>query len=142
MRAGHKFAIGATVIVASVALLITEGVRATGMYFLTPTELVERVRADETFYDLGLKVGAHVVQGSIVRTPAERRVDFRVTDGQHEFPVTYVGIVPDTFTDENEIEVILEGKLGRDGLFRATEVLAKCGSRYEAVHEEVMAAKD
>jgi cytochrome c-type biogenesis protein CcmE len=48
-----------------------------------------------------------------------------------------VGIVPDTFTDENEIEVIVEGKYGRDGIFRATEVLAKCGSRYEAVHKEV-----
>jgi cytochrome c-type biogenesis protein CcmE len=40
--------------------------------------------------------------------------------------------VPDTFTDANDIEVIVEGKYGKDGVFRATEVLAKCGSRYEA----------
>jgi len=39
--------------------------------------------------------------------------------------------VPDTFTDANDIEVIVEGKYGKDGIFRATEVLAKCGSRYE-----------
>ena len=42
------------------------------------------------------------------------------------------GIVPDTFTDANDIEVIVEGRLGRDGVFHATEVFAKCGSRYEA----------
>ena len=136
MRAGHKFLIGATVIIAAVALLITEGVKQTGMYFLTPTELAVKTQADESFYDLGLKVSAKVVQGSIVRIPAEQRVDFRISDGGHEFPVTYVGLVPDTFTDENEIEVIVEGKYGRDGVFRATEVLAKCGSRYEAVIQE------
>lgn len=141
MRAGHKFAIGATIIVAAVVLLITEGVKQTGMYFLTPTELAARTQADESFYELGLKVGAKVVPGSIVRSPAEQRVDFRVSDGGYEFPVTYVGIVPDTFTDANDIEVIVEGKYGRDGVFRATEVLAKCGSRYEAVHEEVASGK-
>jgi cytochrome c-type biogenesis protein CcmE len=31
--------------------------------------------------------------------------------------------------------VIVEGRLGRDGTFHATEVLAKCGSRYEAAAE-------
>ncbi len=40
--------------------------------------------------------------------------------------------MPDTFTDANDIEVVVEGRLGADGVFHATEVLAKCGSRYEA----------
>jgi cytochrome c-type biogenesis protein CcmE len=46
--------------------------------------------------------------------------------------VTYKGLVPDTFTDADDIEVVVEGRLGRDGVIRATDVLAKCGSRYEA----------
>ena len=58
-----------------------------------------------------------------------------MSDGLRTYPVTYRGLVPDTFTDANDIEVIVEGRLGRDGVFRATEVLAKCGSRYEAVAE-------
>ena len=41
--------------------------------------------------------------------------------------------VPDTFTDANDIEVVVEGRLQRDGVLHATDVLAKCGSRYEAV---------
>lgn len=127
-----KFLIGAAVIVASVVFLIASGVKQTGVYFLTPTELAQRVEADPTFYDVGIKVGARVVPGSIRRDDASQRVDFDVTDGSSQFAVTYTGIVPDTFTDANDIEVIVEGKYGKDGVFRATEVLAKCGSRYEA----------
>jgi cytochrome c-type biogenesis protein CcmE len=78
------------------------------------------------------------VPGSIRRDDAAQRVDFAVSDGQKQFNVTYTGLVPDTFTDANDIEVIVEGKYGRDGVFHATEVLAKCGSRYEA---ELDAAK-
>jgi cytochrome c-type biogenesis protein CcmE len=47
-----------------------------------------------------------------------------------------VGLVPDTFTDDTEIDVVVEGKFGRDQVFHATDVIAKCGSRYEAVLKE------
>lgn len=132
MRAGTKFLVGAAIIVAGVAGLIVTGVKETGMYFLTPTELINRTQADPTFHDVGLKVGAKVVPGSVRRDPASRTIDFKVSDGTSQFPVTYTGLVPDTFTDASNIEVIVEGKYGRDGVFHATEVLAKCGSRYEA----------
>lgn len=133
MKAGKKFLLGAALIVASVGFLIAEGVKETGVYFLTPTELAAKTAADPSFYNVGLKVGAKVVPGSVRRDPAARTIDFRVSDGVQTYPVTYHGLVPDTFTDANDIEVVVEGRLGRDGLFRATDVLAKCGSRYEAV---------
>ena len=132
MKAGTKFLAGALVIVAGVTGLIISGVKETGVYFLTPTELIAKTQADPSFHDVGLKVGAHVVPGSVRRSTSARTIDFRVSDGVKEFPVTYTGLVPDTFTDASNIEVIVEGKYGRDGVFHATEVLAKCGSRYEA----------
>lgn len=133
MKAGTKFLLGATTIVAAVAFLIATGVKETGVYFLTPTELAQRQVQDPAIYDVGVKVGAKVVPGSVVRDKAARRIDFQVSDGTHAFPVTYSGLVPDTFTDANDIEVVVEGRMGRDGVFHATDVLAKCGSRYEAV---------
>jgi cytochrome c-type biogenesis protein CcmE len=139
MKAGHRFLIGAGIIVAGVVLLIAQGVKETGVYFLTPSELAARTTTDPTFYDVGLKMGAKVVPGSIRRDDRNRQVDFQVSDGIKSYPVTYRGLVPDTFTDANDIEVIVEGRLGRDGVFRATEVLAKCGSRYEAVYEAAKA---
>lgn len=136
MKPGARFALGAVVIIGSVVLLISEGIKATGTYFLTPTQLIERTTADPTFHEVGLKVSAKVVRGSISRDPAAQRVDFKISDGTQTFPVTYVGLVPDTFTDANDIDVVVEGKLGRDGVFHATDVIAKCGSRYEAVWDE------
>jgi cytochrome c-type biogenesis protein CcmE len=134
MKAGHKFMLGAALIVGSVGFLIAEGVKQSGVYFLTPTELAAKTAADPTFVEnVGFKVGAMVVPGSVRRDPGGRRIDFQVSDGVETYPVTYRGLVPDTFTDANEIEVVVEGRLGRDGVIRATDVLAKCGSRYEAV---------
>lgn len=134
MKAGHKFMLGAALIVGSVGFLIAQGVKQTGVYFLTPTELAAKTAADPTFVEnVGFKVGAMVVPGSIRRDPGGRRIDFQVSDGVETYPVTYRGLVPDTFTDANDIEVVVEGRLGRDGVIRATDVLAKCGSRYEAV---------
>lgn len=59
---------------------------------------------------------------------------FEVTDGSRNYPVSYRGIAPDTFTDG--VDVVLEGRLDRDGTFAATTVLAKCASRYENAPEK------
>jgi cytochrome c-type biogenesis protein CcmE len=133
MKAGHKFLLGAAVIVGSVAFLMFGAIKETGVYALTPTELAAKTASDPTFYNLGLKLNAKVVPGSVKRDASTQTIDFKVSDGAQTYPVTYRGLVPDTFTDANDIEVIVEGRLGKDGVFRATDVLAKCGSRYEAV---------
>ena len=136
MKAGHKFLLGALLIIGSVGFLITEGVKETGVYFLTPAELAAKTSSDPTFVEnVGFKVGAKVVPGSIQRDPTHQTISFQVSDGVKTYPVTYRGLVPDTFTDANDIEVVVEGRLGRDGVIRATDVLAKCGSRYEAKYE-------
>lgn len=134
MKAGRKFIVGAALIIGSVGFLIAEGVRQTGVYFLTPAELAAKTAADPTFVEnVGFKLGAKVVPGSVHRDPGAKRIEFQVSDGVKTYPVTYQGLVPDTFTDADDIEVVVEGRLGGDGVIRATDVLAKCGSRYEAV---------
>ena len=131
MNAGMKFAIGALLIVGSVGYLMASGIKETGQYFLTPSELSRKVSADPTFYDVGMKVGARVVPGTIQRDVASQTVRFSITDGGATYPVVFRGIPPDTFTDS--VEVVVEGRLQKDGAIHATDVLAKCGSRYEAV---------
>ena len=131
MNAGMKFAIGALLIVGSVGYLMASGIKETGQYFLTPSELSRKVSADPTFYDVGMKVGARVVPGTIQRDVATQTVRFLITDGGATYPVVFRGVPPDTFTDS--VEVVVEGRLQKDGAIHATDVLAKCGSRYEAV---------
>jgi cytochrome c-type biogenesis protein CcmE len=131
MNAGAKFAIGAVLIVGSVGWLMASGIKETGQYFLTPSELSRKVAGDGSFYDVGMKVGARVVPGSVTREVASQTLTFRISDGSATYPVTYHGLPPDTFTDS--VEVVVEGRLQKDGVIHATNVLAKCGSRYEAV---------
>ena len=109
--------------------LMASSIKETAVYYLTPAELAAKVETDPTFYETGVKVGARVVPGTIRRAEGGRELAFTMTDGARTFPVVYRGIVPDTFTDS--ADVVLEGRLDRDGTFRATTLLAKCASRYE-----------
>jgi len=126
-----KFALGAVMIVGSVGYLMASGLKQTGQYFLTPSELSQKLASDPTFYDVGMRVGARVVPGSVNRDVAAQTISFRVTDGSATYPVIYRGIAPDTFSDS--VEVVVEGRIQKDGIIHATDVLAKCGSRYESV---------
>jgi cytochrome c-type biogenesis protein CcmE len=112
---------------------MAEGIKDTGVYFLMPAELAEKVASDPSLYEVGIRLGGRVVEGSVDRDIASQTVAFEVTDGQETFPVVYRGIVPDTFSDN--VEVVVEGRLMTDGTLRATNVLAKCGSKYESTPE-------
>jgi cytochrome c-type biogenesis protein CcmE len=131
MRARTKFIIGGALILGSVGYLMASGIKETGVYYLTPTELAARVNTDHSFYNVGVKMGARVVKGTITRDVASQTITFRASDGVQSYPVIYRGLAPDTFTDE--VDVVVEGRLQPDGTFRATTLLAKCGSRYETV---------
>ncbi len=130
MNARLKFLAGGVLILGTSSYLMASSIQNTGQYFLTPSELSAKVANDPTFHDAGVKVGAKVISGSIVREPGGRRHMFAVTDGASTLPVVYEGVAPDTFTDG--VDVVVEGRLGRDGTFRATTLLAKCASRYES----------
>src|SRR3989338_257542 len=135
VNARGKFILGGALILGTVGYLMASGIRETGVYYLTPAELSARIEQDRSFYNVGLKMGARVVKGSIARDVATQTITFRVTDGTASYPVVFRGLEPDTFTDE--VDVVVEGRLQSDGTFHATTLLAKCGSRYEtAPHPE------
>ena len=82
---------------------------------------------------LTMLVGARVVHGTVVRDPSGKQVTFDMSDGKATYKVDYRGLIPDTFSDS--VDVVVEGRLGEDGVFHATTLLAKCASRYEAAPE-------
>jgi len=117
------------VVFGTAGYLMASSIRQTGVYYVTPSELATHVAADAGFRETGVKLGARVVPGTIVRNPGGKQFEFRVTDGTTTYPVIYRGLAPDTFTDG--VDVVVEGRLGHDGTFHATTLLAKCASRYE-----------
>jgi cytochrome c-type biogenesis protein CcmE len=134
MHPRTKWLAGGVLILGAAAVLMANAIKTTGEYYLTPQELATRITRDPSFFETGVKVGARVVPGSIVRAPGGREVSFKVSDGAQTYPVVYHGITPDTFTDG--VDVVVEGRLGHDGTFRATTLLAKCASRYENAPEK------
>ncbi len=85
-----------------------------------------------------IRAGGMVLAGSIRRDPNSLRVDFAVTDYEATVPVVYTGILPDLF-DEGQ-GVVASGKMDSNGVFQATEVLAKHDENY--MPPEVQSALD
>ena len=133
------FGLGGVALV--VTYLMWTGVSETMMYYMTPVELMARVEQDPTFHQVGVKVSGRVELGSWTREKDEVLHRFTVVDLLDEsvrFPVEYRDILPDTFNDTETVDVVVEGRFREDGVFEATVVLAKCGSRYEATAEELL----
>lgn len=138
MKKNGRFMVGLVGVAAVVTYLIWTGVSETMVYYLTPVELMERVEADPSFHDVGVKVSGQVVPGTYSRAEGELLHRFTVHDLVETgvtFPVEFRDALPDTFSED--VEVVLEGRLRADGVFEATTLLTKCGSRYEAAPEDL-----
>lgn len=98
------------------------------VFFRSPSDiLAERPGPDRAF-----RLGGLVEAGSVAREPAQSGerplVRFRVTDGANVIPVTYQGVLPDLFREGQG--VVTMGRFGVDGVFRASEVLARHDETY------------
>ena len=94
------------------------------LYFIAPSD----VQAQALPADRNFRLGGLVAEGSIQRDGESLQVQFLVTDGAHEVPVTYAGILPDLFREGQG--VIAQGRLDEAGVFHAREVLARHDETY------------
>lgn len=94
------------------------------VFFYTPSQ----VAANEVPQGQAFRIGGMVVPGSVQRQSDGVTVQFVVTDTAKNVRVTYRGILPDLFREGKG--VVTQGKLGGDGLFLASDVLAKHDENY------------
>ena len=94
------------------------------VFFYSPSELVEQHVGPER----RIRIGGLVEEHSLARADNGHTVTFRVTDGAKELAVAYDGILPDLFREGQG--VVAEGKLRADGVFAASNVLAKHDEKY------------
>lgn len=141
MVKNRRFFVGLVGVAAVVTYLIWTGVSETMVYYMTPVELMARTTSDPTLHQVGLKVSGRIVKGSWELVSGEEMLHrFAVEDLEDPgvmFPVVYQGLLPDTFNDHENVEAVVEGRFREDGVFEATTVLTKCGSRYEASLEDL-----
>ena len=94
------------------------------VFFFTPSQ----VAAKEVPQGHSFRVGGMVTPGSVKRQADGVTVQFVVTDTAKNVPVVYRGLLPDLFREGKG--VVTQGKLGPDGVFYASEVLAKHDENY------------
>ena len=117
------FIAGGFVILGLSAILVLTALRDSIVFFFSPTEIVEKNPAQ----DQHIRMGGLVEEGSVKRGDSEE-VTFAVTDLSNLVTVRFMGILPDLF--EEGQGVVVEGKMNGEGVFVASEVLAKHDENY------------
>ena len=121
-----KFGIGIAIILSVALWEAASGFQQSKTYYVTVGELISGKAAQRH-----VRVGGTVEEGSITRQGGALR--FRLSQGAESVPVVYVGAdtLPDTFKDG--AQAIIEGSYVADGTFRASQIQAKCASKYQSM---------
>ena len=127
MKKYGKFAALIVVVIGTLVWLATAEMKENQTYYKTITELGQM---GNKAYNARIRVGGDVETGSIQRVGS--RVEFVLAQETTKLKVAYTGTdpLPDTFKDG--AQALADGKLGKDGVFVANRIQAKCASKYEA----------
>ena len=125
MKPRHKRAaliVGGLAALGVAAALVLNALDSNIALYVTPSE----VAAGKAPQGKAFRIGGMVKDGSVRRD--NLTVHFVITDTAKDIPVAYTGILPDLFKEGKG--AVVQGRLGNDGLFTATEVLAKHDENY------------
>jgi cytochrome c-type biogenesis protein CcmE len=120
------------------ATLVLSAFQKNMVFFFSPSQVVSK----EAPQNRTFRIGGLVEAGSVKREADGLTTSFVVTDTANRIPVSYKGALPDLFKEGKG--VVSQGKLGADGVFVASEVLAKHDENYmppEAAHALEQAQK-
>jgi cytochrome c-type biogenesis protein CcmE len=127
MKARHRrfawIAAGAALL-GLATVLVLNAFQSNLVFFFTPSQVVAR----EAPQGRPFRIGGMVEAGTLQRTPNSLEVKFIVTDTAQRLPVVYNGMLPDLFREGKG--VVAQGTVGADGVFHASEVLAKHDENY------------
>ncbi|WP_114636475.1 cytochrome c maturation protein CcmE [Polynucleobacter necessarius] len=140
MKPRYKCAIlivAALAVIGIAALLILNALNSNIALYVTPSEVVAgKAPQGQTF-----RIGGMVKDGSLKRDGLT--VHLVITDLVKDIPVAYTGILPDLFKEGKG--AVIQGRMGSNGEFVASEVLAKHDENYtppEAKHALDQAQKN
>lgn len=120
-----KIVAAVAVVIATVSWLAYTGVRDTKSYYVTITELNAM---GNKAYARNLRVAGNVAPGTIER--AGTGASFVLVEQGKQLRVSYQGSEPPPDTFKDDAQALAVGTYGRDGVFHATQLQAKCASKY------------
>ena len=128
MKPKHQrltLALAALATVIGAGLLAASALGDRAAYFYSPADIAKSRPAP----DAAIRLGGMVAEKSIIHDADGLTIRFVVEDGSFKTPVQFKGIVPDLFKEKSG--VVAEGTLGADGVFVATNILAKHDENYK-----------
>lgn len=123
-----KYIIGFLIIMGALVYLISTTFQSSLQYYVTVAEYLNNT---SKYKSRTLKVAgiAADIQTSL-NADGKTVYNFNVNEEGKGLAVSYLGFVPDTF--KNGAQVVVTGRMNEGGNFEATEILAKCASKYES----------
>jgi cytochrome c-type biogenesis protein CcmE len=94
----------------------------------------EMMAQKDALADRNVRVQGTLVKGTLARRDSPCEYRFRIKKNGSEIEVRYPQcVVPDTFRDvpNMDVDVTATGKLAKDGHFQASQIMAKCPSKYD-----------
>ena len=127
MKTRHKriaLIVSGLLILGLIVALVLNAFQSNLVFFFSPTQ----VAAGEAPKGKSFRVGGMVKQGTLKREPDGVTLRFVMTDTEKDMIVAYQGILPDLFKEGKG--AVAQGKLNDEGVFVASEVLAKHDENY------------
>ena len=124
-KSPFKFIVAAIIILGTIGYLSFSGGRDNKSYYVTIGEL--QGMGDKA-YVRHLRVAGNVAPGSIHRVGTNATFD--LLEQGRKLSVVYQGSEPPPDTFKDDAQALAIGTYGRDGVFHATQLQAKCASKY------------
>jgi len=115
------------VVAACVGYLVVSATGSSAEYYQTIAEM----RSQPSSGDVRV---LGTVQDDVVRSDGGLHVRFTAAEGGQTMPVDYQGTVPDIF--KPGIQVVVDGRMGPDGVFHARTLEAKCPSKFSSTQSQ------
>jgi cytochrome c-type biogenesis protein CcmE len=125
-----RYIIGGGIILAAMAYLLYLSFGGAVSYYVKVSEFFDK---ESELSGTNIRV-AGVIATPIDWNPEDVELEFYITEGGDCMQVNYQGVKPSGFKEGSNI--LVEGKYQNDGIFRASQLIIKCPSKYESIELE------
>jgi cytochrome c-type biogenesis protein CcmE len=121
-----RYLLGGGILLAAVAYLLYMSLGSSVSYYVTVSEFFDRVNE---LHDTNVRVAGKIAPDSVDWNSEALELRFNIIEGGDDMAVLYEGARPSGFKAGSDI--LVEGKYHSDGIFRASQLILKCPSKYE-----------
>lgn len=122
-----KAMVGIIVIGGGVGYFMVQAMQSSWAYYYSVDDFSAAGPATQ---EHSFRLAGRVEPGSVERDLENVTLRFTLAGAEARLPVLYRGVTPDNFAENRE--VVVEGRIGTDGVFQADTLMTRCESKYQA----------